>query len=79
MLELLVVNTRKQNIEQHKSGGGKLSTPRKGGRFLLQMWHLSCYSCYKPSDKSCIRKEPEYDYNKWSISVIIVTQILHNG
>ena len=24
----------------------------KGKQFLLHMWHLSCYSCYKPGDKS---------------------------
>ena len=25
---------------------------RKGKKFLLHMWHPSCYSCYKPGDKS---------------------------
>jgi hypothetical protein len=29
---------------------------RKGRQFLLHMWTSSCYSCFKPGDKSCIRK-----------------------
>ena len=37
-----------------KTGG----EPRKGKQFLLHMWHLSCYLCYKPGDKSLMRKLP---------------------
>jgi hypothetical protein len=28
----------------------------KGGQFLLHVWHLSCYFCSKPGDKSFMRK-----------------------
>ena len=50
--------------------------PRKGKQFLLHTWHPSCYSCYKPGDKSWMRKWPDIDYDKRNIS--FVTQILHN-
>jgi hypothetical protein len=30
----------------------------KGTWFLLHYWHPSCYSCYKPGDKSWMRKGP---------------------
>jgi hypothetical protein len=35
-----------------------------GKQFLLHMWHPSCYSCYKPSDKSRMMKGPDCDYDK---------------
>jgi hypothetical protein len=44
---------------------------RKSGPFLLHMWHLSCYYCYKPGDKSRMRKGPDCDDDKWNISVVI--------
>jgi hypothetical protein len=33
--------------------------------------HPSCYSSYKPGDKSCMRIKPESVYDKWKISVVI--------
>ena len=44
---------------------------RKGRQFLLHTWHPSCYSCYKPSDKSWMRKGQYHDYDKLNISVVI--------
>ena len=44
---------------------------RKSRQFLLHMCHPSCYSCYKPSDKSWMRKGPYHDYDKLNISVVI--------
>jgi hypothetical protein len=32
----------------------------KGKQFQLHLWHLLCYSCYKPGYKSWIRKGPSY-------------------
>ena len=31
----------------------------------------TCHSCYKPGEKSRIRKEPNNDYEKRNISVVI--------
>jgi len=38
---------------------------RKGKKFLLLQWHPSCYSCYKPDDKSCL--------SEWGKNEIIMT------
>ena len=43
----------------------------KGKQLLLHMLHQSCYSCYKPGDKSWMSKGPHCDYDKWNISVVI--------
>jgi hypothetical protein len=40
-------------------------------QFLLYMWHLLCYSSYKPSDKSWMKKGIDCDKEKRNISVII--------
>jgi len=64
---------RKLKIEQHEPTNNRGSTKLlwKGKQFLLHMLHLSCYSCYKPEDKSWIMIGPDYDYVKGSISVLI--------
>ena len=43
----------------------------KGRMYLLKMWHLLCYTCYKPSDKTWMRKEPDCYYDKRNISTLI--------
>jgi hypothetical protein len=35
-----------------------------------QQWHLTCYSCYKPGEKSYMRKGSDRDYKKRNISVL---------
>jgi len=45
--------------------------PSKGKQFLLNTWHPSCYSFYKHSDKSWMRKGPDCDYDKQNISGVI--------
>ena len=50
---------------------GWMHALRKGRQFLLHTWHPSCYSCYKPSDKSWMRKGQYHDYDKLNISVVI--------
>jgi hypothetical protein len=45
---------------------------RKGKHFLLYMLLLSCNSCYKPGDKSWMRKGPYCDNDKQNISVVII-------
>ena len=40
-------------------------------QFLLHQWHPSCYSSYKPGDKSRMRKGPGSVYDKQNISVVI--------
>jgi hypothetical protein len=50
---------------------------RKGKQFLLQMWHLSCCSCYKPGDKSWMKKGPDCDYNR-TYPCSSLTHILRN-
>jgi hypothetical protein len=44
---------------------------RKVKQFLLHMWHPSCYSFFKPEDKSHTRKRPGYDYDKRHVSIVI--------
>jgi hypothetical protein len=44
---------------------------QKGRQFLLHTWHLLCYSCYKPDDKTWMRKGPGSVYANWNISVVI--------
>jgi hypothetical protein len=48
---------------------------RKGKQFLLHMWHPSYYYCYKPGDKSWMRKGLGSGTHPWSF----VTHILSNG
>jgi hypothetical protein len=36
---------------------------RQGKLVLLHMWHPSCYSWYKPSDKWCMRND------RWNVSI----------
>jgi hypothetical protein len=45
---------------------GSLISPRlrKGKQSLLHMWYLLCYSCYKPGDKSLMRKGLDSDCDK---------------
>jgi hypothetical protein len=38
---------------------------RKGKQLLLHYWHPSCYSSYKPGDKSWMKKGPGSVYDKW--------------
>ena len=49
----------------------KNSCVPEGLVILLHMWHPSCYACYKPGDKSQMKKRPDCDYEKRNISVII--------
>jgi len=39
------------------------------------MWHPSCCSCYKLSDKSWRSTGPDCAYNKWNISVVILVKV----
>ena len=39
---------------------------RNSNEFLLHMWHPSCYSCYKPGDKSWTKKGLDADYDKFN-------------
>jgi hypothetical protein len=52
---------------------------RQGKKFLLHMWHLSCYSCCKPGDKSWMKKRPDCDFDKWSIFVVIWDTDIRSG
>ena len=47
-------------------------------QFLLHMWHLSYYPCYKPGNKSWMRKGPNCDYDKHNIFMVICDRF-HNG
>ena len=44
---------------------------RMGKQFLLNMWHPSCNSCYKPNDKACNFGFQLYRYNIVVVSVTI--------
>jgi hypothetical protein len=44
---------------------------RKDMQVLLHMWHQSCFSNYKPRDRSSIRKGFYCEYDKGNISVVI--------
>jgi len=52
---------------------------QKVKQFLLHMWHPSCYSCYKPSDKLWMKKGPHCDYNWWNICDTDNCQPGHDG
>ena len=54
---------------------------RKGKQFLLHIWHPSCYSCYKPVDKSWIRKGPncDYDYLLLKMLNLLFLNFIHTG
>jgi len=54
-----------------KTGRDWTRMHRKGSQFLFHMWNTSCYSCYKPGDKSWMMKGPKCDYDKRNISVVI--------
>ena len=66
-------NNDLQNITQ-KTKDRSTPTPLKAGvnrkekQFRLHLWHLSCYSCYKPGNISWMRKEPFCDYDKRELS-----------
>jgi hypothetical protein len=57
---------------------------RKGKKFLLHMWHPSCYSCYKPGDKSWMKKTTGLWFwqtehirrHLWSIYSVAVNQVM---
>ena len=57
-----------KKIEQHKP---HCHVFRNGKQFLLHMWHPSCYSCYKPGDKSSMRIWPDCEYDTQNIYVVI--------
>jgi hypothetical protein len=48
----------------------KISVTRTPLKTEGEIGHLWCWSSYKASDKSWMRKEPESAYNKWNISVV---------
>ena len=70
--------TKEQATQTSLNTGGELRCSR-GKQFLFHYWNSSYYSCYKPGDKSWMRKGPDCDYDKQNISMSFVTQILHNG
>ena len=48
------------------------NVPLLGKQFVFRMWHPSWYSCYKPGDKSWMRKGVDSYYDKkkpypWSL------------
>jgi hypothetical protein len=43
-----------------------------------KVWHPWCYSCYKPDDKSWMRKWPDCDYDKQNVSVVICYSVMVN-
>jgi hypothetical protein len=55
---------RKLKIEQHEHHQAKhrgwTQVIRKDKQFLIRCWHSSCYSSYKPDDKSWMRKGSPY-------------------
>ena len=48
-----------------------IQMPRKDWKFLLHTWNPSYFSCYKPGDKSWMRKGQDCDNYKWKISVVM--------
>jgi hypothetical protein len=61
---------RSSNTKPTKNHGWTLVV-WKGKQFLLHMWHPLCYSCYKTSNKSWMRKGQDSDYDTQNISVAI--------
>jgi len=59
---------------------GKLEEIQKGKQFQLHMRHSSCYSCYKPEDKSWMRRKwSDCHYVKRTYFWSFVTHIFRNG
>jgi hypothetical protein len=54
---------------------------RKGKQLLLHMWHPSCYSYYKPGDKSWTRKGPDFStfYIKLNRDSLVLVVFLFNN
>jgi hypothetical protein len=44
---------------------------QKGKQFLLKMWHPSCYSSYRPGDKSSMGKGSDCNDKKPNVYVVI--------
>jgi hypothetical protein len=61
---------RKLKIEQHELHT-KNRVLQEGKQFLIRLWYPSRYSCYKPGDKSWMRKGLDYDYDKRNSSMVI--------
>jgi hypothetical protein len=53
------------------------TNPTKNQEWTQVLWHPSCYSSYKPGDKSWMRKGPKSVY-KWNMSVVICVVMLGN-
>ena len=69
---------RKLNIEQlepNKTPGVNSGVPEGSAVSLMGLVALILL---KIRDKSCLRKGHTCDYDKWTISVDIVTQLLYN-
>ena len=49
--------------------------PRNIREFLLRKWLPSCYSCYKPNDKSWIRTDITEDRRDKSVSIVAIMEI----
>ena len=77
-LNICLINNDLQNTPQ-KTKDWATRTPLKTGSELRCSGKVgsscstsdTCYSCYKPSGKSWIRKGPDNDYEKRNISVVI--------
>ena len=72
-------NNDLQNITK-KTKDRATRTPLKPGwiQFLLHMWHPSCYSRYKPGEKSWMRKRLVSNYDKRNISMVVCEVMLIN-
>ena len=64
------VKTLYRNLQIEQKPGMNSCAP-KDKQFGCHLCYLSCYPCYKPSDKSSIREGSDYDYNKRNIIVVI--------
>jgi hypothetical protein len=65
----------KLNIDQHNPTNNWRwnQVLQKGKQFMLHMWHPSCYSCYKPGDKSWMRMKW---MNGWNDRIVITTKFV---
>jgi hypothetical protein len=54
-------NFTQNNLNPTKNHQVWANVLQKGKQFLLKMWHPSCYSSYKPSDKSWMHRNTSVD------------------
>jgi len=55
---------------KYRSSNTNFIKNREGKQFLLHSWHSSCYSSYKPGDKSWMMKNRKFFNDRWNNRIV---------